>query len=204
MIQNICSLFKELWLHRIRKYNSFLFHSDWSTICWFVVINEFQIVLSMSLSQDSLLWWKNKQLKDNFSSKMKYIHFPIRHYSGKVHYFITCLSQQVFPGCPHPCWQLGKCTQEHSGHSPPFWFSKYQDSLHFVTSCTINIRSCRELPYLSCISDRQAVQGPNSHMHNLLPSQTLHYLWFPHMHIRAVAQSEIVPLPPARSQQWAF
>ena len=65
----------------------------------------------------------------------------------------------------------------------------------------MNIRSCLELPYLSCISDCQAVQGPNSDMHNLIPSQAFHYLWFPHMHIRAMAQSEIVPLPPARNQQ---
>lgn len=35
-------------------------------------------------------------IKDNVSSEMKYIHFPIRHYSGKAHYFITCISQQSF------------------------------------------------------------------------------------------------------------
>ena len=159
----------------------------------------------MSLSQDSLLWWRNKQLLSRITLVQKwntYISLQTLQWESSLLYNVHYSA--VFPGRPHSCWQLGKCTQEHSGHSPPFWFSKYQDSLHFVTSYTINISSCPELPYLSCISDRQAVQGPDSHMHNLLPSQPFHHLWFPHMHIRAMAQSEIVPLPPARNQQWAF
>lgn len=56
------------------------------------------------------------------------------------------------------------------------------------------------LAYLPRIRDGQTVQGPDSHMHNLLPPQPLHHLRLPHVHIGAVAQPEVVTLAPVGGQ----
>lgn len=58
-------------------------------------------------------------------------------------------------------------------------------------------RTCHDLTYLPCISDRQAVQGTDGHVHDLLSSQPFYHLRLPHVHVGAMAQPEVVPLPPA-------
>lgn len=54
--------------------------------------------------------------------------------------------------------------------------------------------------YLSRVRDSQAVQGPDGHVHDLLPPQPLHHLGLPHVHVGAVAQPEVVTLAPVGGQ----
>lgn len=56
--------------------------------------------------------------------------------------------------------------------------------------------------HLSRVCNSQTVQCPNSNVDDLLPPQPLHHLGFPHMHIGAVAQSEIVSFPPVWRRRW--
>lgn len=55
--------------------------------------------------------------------------------------------------------------------------------------------------YLPCVRDCEAVQGPDGHVHNLLPSQSFHHLRLPHVHVGAMAQTEVIPLSPVRSHK---
>lgn len=55
------------------------------------------------------------------------------------------------------------------------------------------------LAHLPCVRDCQAVQGPDGHVYDLLPSQSFHHLWLPYVHIGAMAQPEVITLPPVRS-----
>lgn len=50
--------------------------------------------------------------------------------------------------------------------------------------------------HLSCVCNSQTVQCPNSNMDNLFAPQSLHHLGLPHMHVSAMAQSEIVAFAP--------
>lgn len=52
----------------------------------------------------------------------------------------------TIPGAPHPCWWLGRYTQEQNGHSPLSWFFKYQHSSHFITSHSFDTtKPCHDL-----------------------------------------------------------
>lgn len=54
--------------------------------------------------------------------------------------------------------------------------------------------------HLSGVGDSQAVQGPHSYMDDLLPSQALDHLRLAHVDVRAVAQPEVIALPPDPAQ----
>lgn len=55
--------------------------------------------------------------------------------------------------------------------------------------------------HLACVSDSQTVERAYSHMHNLLPPQSFHYLRFSHMNISAMPKPEIVTLAPEYKKQ---
>lgn len=54
----------------------------------------------------------------------------------------------------------------------------------------------KDSTHLSCVCNSQTVQGPYSNMDNLFSPQSLHHLGLPHVHVGAVAQSEIVTFTP--------
>lgn len=60
--------------------------------------------------------------------------------NDNMHHSVT------IPGAPHPCWRLGRYTQEQNGHSPLSWFFKYQHSSHFITSHSFDTtKPCHDL-----------------------------------------------------------
>lgn len=58
--------------------------------------------------------------------------------------------------------------------------------------------------YLACVSDSQTMECTYSHVHNLLPPQSFHYLWFSYMNISAVSKPEIVALAPEYKYRQIF
>lgn len=50
--------------------------------------------------------------------------------------------------------------------------------------------------HLSRLRDGQTVQGAHGHVDDLLAPQALHHLGLPHVHVGAMAQSEVVAFAP--------